>query len=192
MHKSRKPFFPTLPSTKSHIKSSLHFQGPKHILANVSHELGGLESACSAGELPQNEHQIAYIKSKVKACDVSLSSVQAADQVFAMMQSAKLNDSLGPFVREIRPSPEPAFILARDRQLNDLVRFCAAPNSFSILTVDPTFNLGEFNVTPTTYRHCLLISARSDKPPVMIGSVMIHYHKTFHTYLFFASTLIGL
>ena len=56
-----------------------------------------------------------------------------------MMKSAKLDDSLGQFVHETRPSPEPAFILARDRQLNDLVRFCAAPD---ILTVDPTFNLG--------------------------------------------------
>ena len=28
--------------------------------------------------------------------------------------------------------------------------------------------------------------------PIFIGSTMIHYKKTFHTYLFFAATLIGL
>ena len=64
--------------------------------------------------------------------------------------------------------------------------------SFSILTIDPTFNLGDFDVTPTTYRHCLLESTRSGNSPVLIGPTMIHYRKTFHTYLFFASTLIGL
>ena len=47
------------------------------------------------------------------------------------------------------PSPEPAFVLARDRQLHDLVRFCTVAEGFSILTVDPTFNLGDFDVTPT-------------------------------------------
>ena len=114
-----------------------------------------------------------------------------ADQVFAMTQSAKLGDSLGPFVRETHPSPEPAFILARDRQLNDLVRFCAAPDSFSILTEDPTFNLGKFVVIPTTYRHRLLVSTQSGTS-VIIGPIMIDYRKTFHTYLFFAATLIGL
>ena len=66
-------------------------------------------------------------------------------------------------MRETQPSPEPAFVLARDQQLDDLVRFCAIPDDFSVLTVDPTFNLGDFDVTPTTYRHHLLISTRSSK-----------------------------
>lgn len=67
-----------------------------------------------------------------------------------MMQSAKLSNSLRYFVRETQPSPEPAFVLARDRQLDDLVRICAIPGGFSVLTVDPTFKLGDFDVTPTT------------------------------------------
>ena len=114
------------------------------------------------------------------------------DQIFAMMQSAKLGDSVGPFVRDTRPSPEPAFILARDRQLDDLVRFCAIANGFSVLTVDPTFKLGNFDVTPITYRHRLLVTTRFGKDLVMIGPILIHYRKTFHTYLFFAATLVGL
>ena len=96
------------------------------------------------------------------------------------------------FVRDTRPSPEPAFVVARDRQLDDLVRFCTIPDDFTILTVDPTFNLGDYDVTPTSYRHCLLKSIRSGSPPVFIGPTLIHYRKTFHTYLFFSSTLVGL
>jgi hypothetical protein len=67
------------------------------------------------------------------------------------MQAAKLGDRDGLFVRETQPSPEPAFVLARDRQLDELEWLCTDPNTFSILTVDPTFNLGDFNVTPITY-----------------------------------------
>ena len=44
---------------------------------------------------------------------------------------------------ETWPSPEPTFVLVRDWQLDDLVRFCAISDVFSVLTVDPTFNLGD-------------------------------------------------
>ena len=83
-----------------------------------------------------------------------------ADQVFTMMQQAKTGDHSGKFVRETRPSPKPTFVLAHDGQLDDLVRFCTPSSSFSILTVDPTFNLGEFDVTPTAYKNLLLQSVR--------------------------------
>ena len=185
--KTKKPFFPTLPSTKLEIESQSKSSGPKTTLSLVSEKLGGVVDADSPCELPRNERQVSYIKSKSTSSNLPL-----ADQVFAIMQSAKQEDVIGKFVRETRPSPEPAFVLARDRQLDDLVRFCTGADEFSILTVDPTFNLGDFDVTPTTYRHCLLESTRSGNPPVLIGPTMIHYRKTFHTYLFFASTLIGL
>ena len=81
------------------------------------------------------------------------------------------------FVRETRPSPEPAFVLARDQQLDDPVRFCTIiiiAKQFSILRVDPTFNLGYFDVTPTTYKHCLM-TVRSRNSPVFVGPAIIHY-----------------
>lgn len=150
--KAMKPFFPTLPSTKAGIESQSGSHGPKQVLATVLKELGGVQHASSPCELPRNEQQNSYIQQKSKgSCVVAQggSVNPLADQVFAMMQSAKVGDSLGQFVRETRPSPELAFVLARDRQLDDLVRFCAISDSFSVLTVDPTFNLGDFDVTPT-------------------------------------------
>ena len=153
----------------------------------MSEKLGGVVDADSPCELPRNERQISYIKSKTTSSNLPL-----ADQVFAIMQSAKKEDVMGKFVRETRPSPKPAFVLARGQQLDDLVRFCTVAEGFSILTADPTFNLGDFDVTPTTYRHCLLESTRSGNFPLLIGPTMILYRKKFHTYLFFASTLIGL
>jgi len=62
-----------------------------------------------------------------------------------------------------------AFVVAREWRLDDLVRFCTSAKEFSILTINPTFNLGEFNVTPTSYRHGFLQSVCTGKSPVFIS-----------------------
>lgn len=59
------------------------------------------------------------------------------------------------------------------------------------MTIDPTFSLGDFDVTISTYRQLFLQCKRSSEHPVFIGPVMIHYKKSFSSYLFFASSLIG-
>ena len=80
----------------------------------------------------------------------------------------RVNDS---FVRLVNAAPYPMMVLAYDYTLNDLARFCTAAENFSILGVDPTFNLGEFDVTVTTYRHLMLQpqSKSSENSPVMVG-----------------------
>ena len=153
----------------------------------VSEMVIGVLHAKSPCELPQKERQVSYVKLK---SSTETGTDLLSDQIFAIMQSAEDRD--GKFVRHTRPSPEPAFVVACDRQLDDLVRFCTIPDDFTILTVDPTFNLGDFDVTPTSYRHCLLKTVRSGNSPVFIGPTLIHYRKNFHTYLFFVSTLIWL
>ena len=184
-----------MPSTVVDIMDQCSSAGPKQVLGTVSQKLGGVVHANSPSELPRNERQVMYFAQKKKSQSQKVSpevGFPASDQIFAIMQSSKLEDDHGKFVQQTRPAPEPAFVVARDRQLDDLVRFCTPPDGFTVLTVDPTFNLGEFDVTPITYRHCLLKSIRTGTPPVFIGPIMIHYRKNFSAYLFFASTLIGL
>ena len=41
-----------------------------------------------------------------------------------MMQQYKAGDD---FVRDIKSTPDPAIVIATERQLDDLVRFCATP-----------------------------------------------------------------
>jgi len=38
-----------------------------------------------------------------------------------------------------------------------------------VLGVDPTFNVGDFYVIPTTYEHELLRNRKTSKHPVFIG-----------------------
>lgn len=75
------------------------------------------------------------------------------------------------------------------------MRFCCTTNAgkeVSILTVDPTFCLGAFECTPTTYRHLPLVSQRHDAPPIFVGPKMIHCRKNFSSFLFFTSFLLAI
>lgn len=73
-----------------------------------------------------------------------------------------------------------------------MTRLCASSTDLRILTIDPTLSLGAFDVTPITYRRLLLETKRYGTSPVFLGPLLIHYRKTFATYLFFASSLVGL
>ena len=190
--KVAKPFHPTWPSTLARIKEEASTKGPKSVMNHVSSEVGGVESAVAPGQLPRNELQVLNQKRKLKAgARVSSSNNASDDDLFAVMQEAHTQDPCHMFVRDIKTAPEPAIVLATDQQLADLVRFATSSGKFCIVTIDPTFSLGEFDVTPLTYRHLLLTTKRYNQPPIFLGPILIHYRKTFATYLFFASSLIG-
>ena len=74
----------------------------------------------------------------------------------------------------------------------DLVHFCTSSEEFSVVTVDSTFNLGDFDVTPITYQYLMLETEHSKNHPILLGPILIHFCRNFFTYLYFASTLIGL
>ena len=96
------------------------------------------------------------------------------------------------FVRIVTASPEPMCVLATDQQLADLKRFSTNSNSFCVVSIDPTFSLGDFSVTCLTYRHLMVINQRTGESPIILGPVFVHQRKTFETYHFFASSLISL
>lgn len=80
-------------------------------------------------------------------------------------------------------SGEPLILLATDNQLADLSRFCTQDLDFSHLSIDPTFNFGNFSVPPTSYRNVLLKSVKTGKCSVFIRPIFIHHIKFKETYL---------
>ena len=85
----------------------------------------------------------------------------------------------------------PITVEACDWTLDDVVRFCTPVSGFSIMGIDPMFNLGAFDVTVTTYRQLLLTAQQNAvKHPVCIGPLFVHV-KDFSAYHFFASSLVG-
>ena len=107
-----------------------------------------------------------------------------------VMEQCKLQDGEDKFVRTVTACPELMCLLSTDQQLDDLVRFCTDPNEFCVLSIDPTFSLGDFSVTCITYRNLLVTDTRTSQSPIMLGPMSVHQSKSFKVYNFFASTLI--
>ena len=190
--KTAQPYFPTLPSTTMDIKKKCVSSGPKEVVSNIENSAGGILDATYPGQLPRNEQQISNFKRHTPvSTGQKLSCQTKSNELYSIMLQAHLEEGSEKFIRDVKAYPEPAIVLASEQQLLDLERFCCDSSHYSILTVDPTFSLGDFDVTPTTYCHLLLCSKRTSKPPVMLGPTMIHYRKNFSTYKFLASCMIA-
>ena len=170
------------------IKEECPNSGPKNIVSLVESAACGIKEASYPGELPRNELQISNFKRRVQKNQLG----STGNDLYSVMLQAHLEDVGKRFIRDIKAFPDPAIILATEQQLLDLERFCCNESAFSVLTVDPTFSLSDFDVTPTTYHHLLLRSSRTGKPPVMLGPIMIHYRKNFGTYVFLAASLVSI
>ena len=77
-------------------------------------------------------------------------------------------------------------VLCNAQQVSDMERFCCNPFDFCILGIDPTFNLGDFSVTVTVYKH-LLLQNSSGQSPLLLGPILVHYRKEFRNYKYFLS-----
>jgi hypothetical protein len=188
--KTSTPFHPTWASTKKRIKEQCAEEGPKSIVNSISKEVGGIINAVAPGQLPRNEKQVVNFKKKLSHSTTTHTDA-ASDDLFIVMQKAYSDDPLHKFIRAVNAAPEPAIVVSTNSQLKDLARFCTSSFEFSILCIDPTFNLGDFDVTLTTFKHLFLQSKRYKQSPIFLGPACIHFKKSFATYLFFASTMIG-
>lgn len=68
-------------------------------------------------------------------------------------EGAKCDPNLGLFELSPCNTPEPMAVLVFDWTLEDLERFCTDLQEHVVLSMDPTFNLGSFHVSVTTYQH---------------------------------------
>lgn len=181
--KSTTPYIRTSPSTLQKLKECAKSNSPKDAVQSVTKENGGITKA-AAGDLPRNQKQVSNIRSQTKENDPLLSVM--------VMCKDSLGKSANPFVRLVTSAPEPMSILCTNDQLKDVVRFCTT-NECSPLCVDPTFDLGDFSVTVSSYRHLLLQhTKKGKKSPVLLGPLLVHRRKDFSSYYFFASSLVSL
>lgn len=69
-------------------------------------------------------------------------------------------------------------VVGTDEQFYDVSRFCGCGvEEKPVLGVDPTFNLGDFYITPTVYEHKLIVNKKTGKHPTFTGPTLIHVQK---------------
>lgn len=73
----------------------------------------------------------------------------------------------------------------------DLSRFTTSDFLSHPFSVDPTFQMGHFEVTPVVYKNLILKSQRTHESPIFLGPTMIHHKKTYDAYRSLAGTLVS-
>ena len=181
-HKSSKgstPYKRTNPSTLQRVKEVVKDHKPSSAFELVDAEMGGME-ASSSSKLPRSKSQCADVRKRLFA-------TERGDELAVMMEICKcVEKGEIPFVRSVLAAPQPLCVLATDIQLKQLQLCCTDPKTFSVLSIDPTFNLGSFYVTPMVFLHKAVISKRTHRHPVFIGPLLIHLRMNLEAYSFFA------
>ena len=164
--KSNSSYYRSRPSTLQSIKEKAkERKGPSQVCDEVFEDAGGLLGFQSHGVLPRNRQQVSDVKRNSKP-------KKDKDEMCELIKMSRREVSqLKPFVRRVQVTPEPSCIVASDRQLYDLVRFCTTQFlPASVLCIDTTFNIGNFFVTPTTYKHKILVDRHYGKEPTLFGA----------------------
>ena len=165
------------------MKSKSQHAKPKATVNSVYSEKGGMLNARSLGELPRNCEQVAHMRRGAVASSLC-SNKSTHNPLFMVMEQSKLQDGGNSFVRTVTACPEPMCLLATNQQLDDLVRFCTNPDQFCVLSIDPTFSLGDFSVTCITYRNLLVTDKRTGQSPIMLGPLFVHQSKSYEVFNF--------
>jgi len=181
---SSTPYFRTADSAKEKHKEIAASSKPTEALYKATQQCGGEMEATGMQQLPCNIQQIKNYRRSGNSKDQNV--------LYSVMLQCKLTDGTSDaFVRDVKAAPDPQCIMAFDWQINDLVRFLTDEKKFCIFTADTTYNVGEFYVTPTTYKHLILVDTTSKKHPCMAGPVLVHQRKNFAAFNYFASSLVS-
>ena len=178
-------FFRTTATAKKECQELAKENTPSEAVRIMTAQQGGEVHVQGAGSVAHDEMQIKNFRRQ--------SVDKGNDALHAIMLECKLAQGKAEaFVRDVKAAPEPMAVCYADWQLGDLERFCtnSADHEFSILSVDTTFNLGDFFVTPTSYKHLLLEDIRTGESPVIIGPVLVHQQMKFTSFNYLASVLI--
>ena len=164
---------------------------PKAAYHAVQKKNGGIIGASSISDLPRNRAQAKYFRHRRNDMRI----LDKNDSLLILLEQCKrqqIERDVLPFIREVTGAPELRCILTFDWQLYDLATFCSDPAQFSVFGVDPTFNLGRFNVTVTSFKNLKVVDRKSGVHPVMIGPLLLSQTKTFDAYNQFFSKLVSL
>ena len=138
----------------------------------------------SLGDIPKGRKQVENVKYNSRP-------QRSKDELYDLVEKAKVESK--PYIRRLQLTPEPACILASEQQIYDVQRFCTSKTQRpSVFCVDTTFNIGDYYITATTYKHPMLIDEKYGRHPTMLGPCMLHMRRKQESYNFLASSLVSI
>lgn len=183
---TERPFFRTQPSTLDTMKSTCDMK-PKDIISKTYKEAGGMLNMSSCSQVGRNLKQV-YNMKQYQGTTSGLTSNPNKDLIYDLLEQNC--HSAGGFVRSVNFDDGIVSVVGTDEQFHDISRFCGRHvEEKSVLGVDPTFNLGDFYVTPTVYENKLIVNKKTGKHPIFMGPALIHVDRKYGSYYYFASQL---
>ena len=178
--RTEKPFIPTAPSTRKEIleKAKSH-KGPSTIFDETVESTGGILHCDVMADMPRDVKQI-------KNSRQSLKEKENKDQFASLLDLSKQQSS----VRNLQWTPSPRVVFCTDEQMSEIVQECCPSGSTSVLSIDTTYNIGEFYVTSTTYQSSKFINTRTKKPANLPGPAMFHVNRSEKDFKYFSHTLL--
>ena len=172
--KNDRPFVPTKKSTLEKLTAAVkEHSSIKRAVHTIEDDAGGLMAA-SQSSLPRNERQGKYISSKIKR-----KAVDPIGEVISMQY-----EEVEKFIQGVSVEDNcPIITLFGKDQINEIAKFCTNDGGInSPYCADMTYDIRNYYVVVTTYRHLHLLSRESGKEPILIGPVMICTKKNRETY----------
>ncbi|XP_070565124.1 uncharacterized protein [Ptychodera flava] len=184
--KTDRPYIATQSSKMEDMKTKLETSNPATVYKHQFTASGGVLHSESASAEPRNRTQIYNINRSRKLAERSSDWLSA---VIRQQQEQRVQGD--PYVRNIKLGENPMGVNFTQQQLTDIERFCTNPRKCSILSIDMTYNLGDFYVTNTVFENLSLISCRTGKHPTFKGPDLVHFSKDEEAFQFLASEMVG-
>jgi hypothetical protein len=185
---SNRPYSMTKLSVKDKLVSSMQGISTQEAIFKLTKDEGGVET--NAADVPTGRNQGYYLnkknKCKLRADEHIPEKGKEWDSILDLAKS-----DLKDFVQDIKSHP-PVLIIATDQQLDDMEFLTTREYVSTPVQIDPTFKNGPFNLTPISYQNIALQSKQTHQAPYMVGPMLVHFDKSYRSYHYFATTLLGL
>ena len=146
---------------------------PKAVYDEVNRESGGVLYSTSQSDELRDMNQVYRQKAKVKKTNQTKPDNKVTDE---LTNAINLQRKDPKFVRSVSCVDDSYYIFLGDNvQLNDIVNFCCKDDG--VLCIDTTFNLCENWVTDCCYTNKRIERRDTEKNPIFLGPVIIHFSK---------------
>ena len=178
-----KPFFRTSETAKDEVRQLATSHTASQAIGVMTAQRGGEVHITGSSTVARDQMQVKNFR--------RTSTSKGNNALHAVMLECKLaQGKADAFVRDVKAAPEPMAVCYSDWQIRDIKRFCTNPDEFTVVCADTTYNLGDFYVTPLSYKHIMLEDIRTGRPPLLPGPVLVHQQMKFTSFNYFAASLI--
>ena len=103
------------------------------VYTTVADELGGISKCSTSGELPRGRQQVTDFSryAKQQRAQNTADQIKGDDPWFRLLGEGKKQASLRTtaFIHDVQVAPKPLCVMATNRQIKDLKRFCCKPTA---------------------------------------------------------------